>query len=157
MATTLNIIGAGKLGRSLGRLWQQSGSFVIGSVMNRSRDSAEQACSFIGAGRPCTEISALQPATTWLIATPDDHIASTCEHLAGSGLLAPGSVVFHCSGALPAAMLAPASTGGASIASIHPIRSFALPIRELQDFAGTWCGAEGVAEEASGIFSRQSQ
>ncbi len=45
---TLNIIGAGRVGRTLAALWQQQGVFVIQDVLNRALESARAAGAFIG-------------------------------------------------------------------------------------------------------------
>ncbi len=140
---TLNLIGCGRLGRSLARLWHRQACFHIGDILTRGSDSAEQATACIGAGRPVPSLSAMQPAGLWLIATPDDRIADSAAVLADSGLLRAGDTVFHCSGALPSSILAPVTRCGAQIASIHPLMSFADPESGTSDFAGTWCGIEG--------------
>ncbi|KRB91498.1 oxidoreductase [Noviherbaspirillum sp. Root189] len=140
---TMNIIGCGKLGMTLGRLWNDCGAFTIGQVLNRSHHSAALATGFMHGGVPIAHLNALQPADVWLIGTPDDDIAAACESLAASGLLRHGDIVFHCSGALSSSALAAASACGALVASVHPIRSFADPAEVVQSFTGTYCGAEG--------------
>lgn len=144
---TLNIIGCGKLGCSLGLLWRRCGNdvgaFVLLDILNRSPASAQQACAFIGAGREASSFDDLRHADVYLIAAGDDQIAACCNALAAAGKLQPGSIVFHCSGALSSLELASASALGAAVASIHPIRSFASPQLVADSFAGTWCGSEG--------------
>ncbi|MGI4849143.1 MAG: Rossmann-like and DUF2520 domain-containing protein [Janthinobacterium lividum] len=146
---TLNIIGAGKLGRTLGRLFACHGVYEIGAVMCRTQAHAQEAVAFIGHGTPCCDISALRPASVTLIGTADDHIAPVCSQLAQAGLFRAGDTVFHCSGALPADVLAAASGAGCAVASIHPMRSFANPEQVASSFAGTWCGVEGQADALS--------
>ena len=143
MQTIFTIIGSGHLARTMGRLWQRNGGIVLRDVLSRTLANAAAACDFIGGGRPVDSYAALAASDIYLIATPDDQIARCCERLADTGLLRPGVVVFHCSGALPAAVLAPAGACGALIASVHPVRSFASPEQVAQSFAGTWCGVEG--------------
>lgn len=140
---TVNIVGAGKVGQSLARLWQQHGVFTIGDILNRTPASALQAAEFIGAGRDVASIEEMQPADVWMIAVGDDSIRSCCERLVASGKVLRGTVVFHCSGALPSSELESAKSKGASVASIHPVRSFADPEQAVRGFAGTWCGTEG--------------
>ncbi|MBK4734512.1 Rossmann-like and DUF2520 domain-containing protein [Noviherbaspirillum pedocola] len=140
---TLAIIGAGHLGRTMGRLWHDAGLLRIGDVVTRSDASAEEAAAFIGAGRPVSAIEKLAKADLFLLATPDGALPSTCAALAAHGAFGPDSVVFHCSGALTSSALDAARVVGAQTASIHPIRSFAQPEQVLQNFAGTWCGIEG--------------
>jgi predicted short-subunit dehydrogenase-like oxidoreductase (DUF2520 family) len=143
MRPSLSIIGSGHLAKTLGRLWQQQGAIVLHDVLGRSPGNAEAACRFIGGGRPVPDYDALTPANIYLIATQDQQIAPCCERLAASGRIGPGAVVFHCSGALPSSVLAPAAAVGAAIASVHPVCSFAVPEQAALSFAGTWCGVEG--------------
>ena len=140
---TINMIGCGKLGMTLGRLWNDCAAFTIGQVLIRSYRSATAAIEFMHGGVPIRALNASQPADVWLIGTPDDDIAAACENLAASGLLRGGEIVFHCSGALASSALAAASRCGALVASVHPIRSFADPSQVVQSFAGTYCGTEG--------------
>lgn len=146
MTPRLSIIGSGHVARVLGRLWHGSQCVMLLDVLSRSNENARTACEFIGAGRALQDYAALAQADLYLIATPDDQIAACCALLAGSGRIVPGTVVFHCSGALPASVLQAASARGATVASAHPIRSFALPEQVAASFAGTWCGMEGDAQ-----------
>jgi len=141
VAPTLNIVGAGHVGRVLGRLFAATGSFQVQDVLTRSPDSARAAIDFIGAGN-AAEMTALRPAAVWMLAVGDDQIASVCAQL-GSAL--QGAVVFHCSGAKSSQELWAASAVGALVASVHPVRSFADPAAVAQDFNGTFCGVEGDA------------
>lgn len=140
---TLSIIGCGKVGQTLGRLWCTQKTFILLDILNRSPDSAQRAATFIGAGCVMTSFDALRQADVYLIATGDDQIAACCTALADTGKLQPGSIVFHCSGALSSTELNAAAEQGAAVASIHPIRSFADPNQIVGNFAGTWCGCEG--------------
>jgi predicted short-subunit dehydrogenase-like oxidoreductase (DUF2520 family) len=142
-AATLSIIGCGKVGQTLGRLWHDNRVVEIQDILNRSTASGEQAVTFIGAGTVVNNYTGLRPADIFLIAVPDDQIVACCEELANANLLSKDSIVFHCSGALPSSILQAASAQGAAIASIHPIRSFAVPEKIINDFAGTYCGIEG--------------
>ncbi|MEO7493527.1 MAG: DUF2520 domain-containing protein [Massilia sp.] len=144
MAPTLNLIGAGHLGRVLGRLFAASGSFTLGDVLTRSEASALDAVGFIGAGHACTALARMRPADAIMLAVGDDQIEPVCAALAAAVPL-DGVLVFHCSGAKSSAALAPALAAGALTASAHPVRSFADPDQVARDFAGTWCGVEGDA------------
>ena len=146
MAPTLNIIGAGRLGRVLGRLFAASGAFVVQDVLTRSTRSALEAVDFIGAGRAVGSMHALRHADAVMLAVGDDQIEPACAALAASAAcVLDGVLVFHCSGALSAAALHAAARQGALTASVHPVRSFADPQQVARDFAGTWCGLEGDA------------
>lgn len=141
----ITIIGCGKVGRTLGRLWHANRTAVIGDILNTSPASGKHAAEFIGAGRAIEQMEELQPANIFMIGASDDRIAECCEALSNSGRLSAGSIVFHCSGALPSSILQAAQKCGAFIASIHPIRSFAQPEKVAREFAGTYCGVEGDA------------
>ena len=142
MTVTLNIVGAGHVGRTLGRLFAARGVFAVQDVLTRSVESAESAVAFIGAGRAVAQVADLRPAQVWMLAVSDDQIAPACAALAAAGLL-DGAVVFHCSGAKASSELQAATEAGAGVASVHPVRSFADPAGVAAAFAGTWCGVEG--------------
>jgi predicted short-subunit dehydrogenase-like oxidoreductase (DUF2520 family) len=140
---TANIIGCGAVGQTLGRLFKEAKVFQIGDILNRSLDSARGAAAFIGAGRPVSGFAEMRPADLYFIAASDDGIAGCAAGLAASGLVVPGSIVCHLSGALPSSVLAPIAERGGSVASVHPVKSFADPLDSVAGFAGTWCGIEG--------------
>lgn len=52
MAHTLNLVGAGHVGRTLGHLFARSGAFVVQDVLTRSAETAEEAVAFIARGAP---------------------------------------------------------------------------------------------------------
>jgi len=144
LTATLNIIGAGHVGRVLGRLFGASGAYVVQDVLTRSHASALDAIAFIGAGTALADGAALRRADVWMLAVGDDQIAPVCAQLAAAGLL-QGGLVFHCSGAKSSAELVAASAAGALVASVHPVRSFADPAAVARDFNETFCGVEGDA------------
>lgn len=146
VSLTFNLLGAGRLGRSLGRLIATGREAVLQDVLTTRADSAVSAVAFIGAGRAVHDLAALRPAGLWLLTPPDAAIAPLATALAGTGLLRSGDVVCHCSGALPSSLLAPLRAAGAAVASVHPLKSFADPAAAAASFAGTWCTAEGDAE-----------
>lgn len=144
MAPVLNIVGAGHVGRALGRLFHAHGVFAVQDVLTRSDASAQAAVAFIGAGRALADMAAMRPAAVWMLAVSDDRIGELAHQLAASCTLRD-AVVFHCSGAKASAELAPMRAAGASVASVHPVRSFADPQQVAAAFAGTFCGVEGDA------------
>src|SRR5207248_1441643 len=125
MIPSLNLIGAGHVGRALGRLFQARAVFEVQDVLTRAPASAHAAVVFIGAGRAVDAIAAMRPASVWMLAVADDQIASVAAALAQSGL-ADGATVFHCSGAKASNELAPLAARGAQVAACT--RCAALPI-----------------------------
>ncbi len=148
---TLNLIGAGRVGQTLARLWQTHGVVQIQDVLTTSPASATAAIHFIGAGHAAQELDALSQADLWLIAVPDRQIGAVAEKLARARAGAPPATAFHASGALAAAELAPLQAQGWCLASAHCILSFATPATAVQQFAGTPCALEGEARALSAV------
>jgi predicted short-subunit dehydrogenase-like oxidoreductase (DUF2520 family) len=141
----LNIIGCGRVGTTLGRLFANAHAFDVQDLLSGTPAGARAAAAFIGAGMAADAHAAMRPAEVWMITPPDDRIEACARALAGSGQVRSGDIAFHCSGALASAVLAPLRDRGAAIASIHPLKSFAEPALAVESFAGTPCAAEGDA------------
>src|SRR5260370_8688954 len=125
MQNSLAIIGAGRVGRALGRRLRELG-WKIGPVVTRSEASARKAVRFIGAGKACAGITRqILASRIILIATPVDHIAVVAKELARIGEEElRGRVVLHTSGAMDSAVLTAVQQWGAKIGSMHPLQSF---------------------------------
>ena len=145
MAATLNIIGPGRVGRTLGALLVRAGLCTVQDVLSAERSTAEAAVAFMGDGRAVHRLTDLQPAEVWLLTPPDAAIAPVAAALAAVGRVRAGDVVFHCSGAESSALLAPLAATGAHVASVHPLKSFAEPALAVDSFTGTHCVIEGDA------------
>jgi predicted short-subunit dehydrogenase-like oxidoreductase (DUF2520 family) len=158
-ASTLSIIGAGRVGRALGKLLRRRG-WRIGVVLTLSPSSARAAVRAIGAGRPEWRLTdELFDADVILIATPDREIELTGEAItlqaigwlsldelkkvtkgaSKTGLW--GKVVLHTSGALDSSMLAPLREFGAKVGSMHPFQTFGT--RAVPDLRGVTFTIEG--------------
>jgi predicted short-subunit dehydrogenase-like oxidoreductase (DUF2520 family) len=143
MATTLAIIGAGRVGRALGRDLNDAG-WNISVVVARSKASARQAVRAIGAGQPFSELTRLiLGASVVLIAVPDDKISDVAQRLARvGGEEWRGKVVLHTSGALDSSALAPLARLGAETGSFHPMQSFSSRLAPPLD--GVLIAVEGA-------------
>jgi predicted short-subunit dehydrogenase-like oxidoreductase (DUF2520 family) len=143
---TLNIIGAGRVGQTLGRLWQQCGTFTVQDVLTTRPASALAACTFMGSGTPVENMAAMRPADVWMLAVPDAAISATAAAMAAiigqRGSQAP-AMAFHCSGAQSSESLAAVAELGWHTASAHCILSFATAEAAVQQFKGTACALEG--------------
>ncbi len=145
MAIVLNLIGGGRAGRTLARVFALNGAFTIGDVLDQTPALAADAVAFIGSGRAAGALAELRGADVWMLTPPDDRIVACGQALAASGLLKAGNVVFQCSGASSSRELAAVMTPGTAVASVHPLKSFADPALAAQTFRGTYCAAEGDA------------
>ncbi len=145
MAKILNIIGPGRVGRTLGALLQQAGLCAVQDVLSAEIATAETAVAFIGAGRAVRTLGDMRQAGLWLLTPPDAAIAPVAAALATAGKMRKSDIVFHCSGAQPSGILAPLAVAGAHMASVHPLKSFADPVDAQKNFSGTFCTVEGDA------------
>jgi predicted short-subunit dehydrogenase-like oxidoreductase (DUF2520 family) len=139
MTETLAIVGAGRVGRALGRSLRELG-WKVGAVVTRNETSARRAVRFIGAGTPLPSMSRrILASTCILIATPDSAVASVAEELSRiGGEELKGHVVLHTSGALDSSVLKAVRGHGAAVGSMHPLQTFngvAVPPLEGKVFA----------------------
>lgn len=140
---TLNLVGAGRVARTLASLWSGSRTFAIQDVLAGSPGNARAAVAFIGGGAAVETIEVMRPADAWLIATPDREIVGCADRIAALPVLREGDVVFQCSGSIASQELAKAADAGAHVASVHPLKSFVDPSDAVRTFSGTYCAAEG--------------
>jgi predicted short-subunit dehydrogenase-like oxidoreductase (DUF2520 family) len=141
--TSLAIVGAGRVGRALGRRLRESG-WHITSVVTRSESTARRAARYIGGGRPYGKLSRLIVETrVVLIAAPDDAVTELAAQLAQiGGEEWKGKIILHTSGALDRRALAPLQRFGAIVGSIHPLQSFSS--RVAPPLEGVWMVIEGM-------------
>ena len=125
MPGSLAIIGAGRVGRALGRRLREMG-WKIGAVVTRSEASARKAVRSIGAGHSHAFVTRrVLAAQVILITTPDRGVAEVAEELARIGAEElRGKIVLHTSGAFSSEVLAPARYCGAAVGSMHPLQTF---------------------------------
>lgn len=143
---SLTVIGAGRVGSTLAHLWVQKKVFTVTNILNRSVESAERACGFIGEGKVRQSFSRLSKADFIMLACRDDKIESISADLSVSGVVREGTIVFHLSGAHAANALKGMKEQGAFVASAHPVKSFVDAKTASRSFAGTFCGLEGDRE-----------
>ena len=142
----LNVVGTGKLARTLVRLFVDGGLVQAGDFYNRTEGSTEAAIKFCGGGRLARALKSMSDADIWLIGTPDDTLAETAKTLARTKEHWRGTVVFHASGLHSSELLKPLRDKHAFVASAHPAHSFARPEQSLGNYAGSTCTMEGDDE-----------
>jgi predicted short-subunit dehydrogenase-like oxidoreductase (DUF2520 family) len=125
MERSLSIVGAGRVGRTLGKRLREFG-WRIGAVVARSESSSHAAVRSIGAGNPHAGLSRdVLDASVILLTAPDGALAQIARglaHLAKKDLR--GKIVLHTSGALDRTVLAPLARRGAVVGSLHPMQTF---------------------------------
>jgi predicted short-subunit dehydrogenase-like oxidoreductase (DUF2520 family) len=144
MARSVSIIGAGRLGCTLGRNLRRVG-WRVGAVVTQSKATARAAVRTIGAGEPHSTLTRdVMDADVILLVTPDDALAEVARKLATlAGKGCRGKVVLHASGALDSSILRPLARCGAAIGSIHPMQTFTK--RSQPNLKGVIFAIEGDA------------
>src|SRR5262249_59359105 len=118
------IIGAGRVGRTLGRILALRG-FEPRGISCRRLPSARRAAAFIGGGIPTTRNLEAADAALVILSLPDSLVAGVARELAGARIRWKGRTVAHTSGALSSAALVPLARLGAEGASLHPLITLA--------------------------------
>lgn len=143
----IDVIGFGRWGSSLVHALAAAHAPLREVVTGISRPEQKRRRS-IRPGLPVTtlEQARLEAEIVWLC-VPDAAIAPAVAQLvARARQLHPGQrslegrLVVHSSGALAAAVLAPAAKAGASIAAVHPVMTF--PTRKPVSLSGVFFGVE---------------
>lgn len=144
---TLTIIGAGRVGRALGRRLRERG-WRIGAVITRSQKTASAAVRAIGAGHALARLDASAlAADVVLITTPDRAIVTVARELARLAGRRPRQgglklTVLHTNGALDRSVLKPLARLGAATGSLHPLQTFSG--RGVPSLDGCICAIEGT-------------
>jgi predicted short-subunit dehydrogenase-like oxidoreductase (DUF2520 family) len=139
------ILGPGRVGLSLAVLFDRAGLELAG-IWGRREDSLSQARRFVRCplfhGHGALP-GALERAGMVLVTVSDGAIGEIAGRLAGSGRLAPGTVVCHCAGVLDSGALEAASGAGAVTGTIHPLQSVPSVEAGVASLPGAWFSLEG--------------
>ena len=145
MARTVSIVGAGRVGMSLGKHLREFG-WRIGAVVTHSKATARAAVRRIGAGKPFDRLTGdVCAADVILFGTPDDALPGIARELARvCGAKCKGKIVLHTSATLDRSALAPLARLGASTGSLHPMQAFGGKV--VPKLKGVIFGIEGDAK-----------
>lgn len=146
MSKEVAIIGAGRVGGSIGHLLAKAG-YAITAVAGRSMAAAERARTFIGAGEAYADAAkAASKAGIIFITTPDRMIRETCDAISAGGGFKPGSVVIHMSGAHSLDLLDSAKSSGSHRAVLHPLQSVPSAEQGIKNIPGSYFRIESDPE-----------
>jgi len=143
MPESVSIVGAGRVGRALGRRLHELG-WRVGGVTGRSISTAREAVRAIGAGQPLAgPTHEVLHSRVVLITTPDGIIESVAGDLAQlGGNEWAGKIVLHTSGSLDFSVLQPLAALGAATGSMHPMQTFSN--QNFPDLAKCIFGIDGA-------------
>lgn len=137
------LVGAGAAGGALLLALYRAG-YPIAGVASRRIESAQR-CAGLVDNPPATSdpAPAVVNADIIILATPDSQIEPACRAIADQGVIRPGQLFLHLSGALTSDALSAAQRKGADVISLHPIQALADPQKGADLLAGTWFCLEG--------------
>jgi predicted short-subunit dehydrogenase-like oxidoreductase (DUF2520 family) len=132
MSTTINLIGAGRVGQTLIQLIKPLSDYTLQAICSQhyNDDTVPIVAS----------VADLPPADIFLLTVTDQQMAATaqavCQHFQHTTLA-------QCSAALPAAMLNPDNREDLQVASVHPPICVLDPTLAVKKFAQGFCCIEG--------------
>lgn len=136
------IIGPGRVGTAL--FLALSGRYELLGVAGGSRASQELFLRRTGRAVSPSSLALCLQADLVFLTVPDRAVAPLAAELGAAGAFHAGQIVAHTAGALPSAVLSPASDSGAELLAFHPMQSFAEPERGPDLFQGVTCSIEGT-------------
>lgn len=146
MLPQVNIIGAGRLGKSLAFALVNAGLIRLNGICNRDYESASLAVRQLNVGKAVSSIRELPFADITFITTTDAQIASLAKELATHNNITPHTLFVHCSGALNSQELTPLKDKGAHVASLYPLKAFTSVSLSETAFKECDCIIEGDKE-----------
>jgi predicted short-subunit dehydrogenase-like oxidoreductase (DUF2520 family) len=139
----ISIIGAGRLGTSLGRALARK-RHHIRALACRRLSSAKESRGIIGQGEPLTDLAATAGrGEVIFLCLPDEEISRAAGRLARTKIDWRGRTVFHTSGLLSSEVLRPLREKGAAVGSFHPAQSFPSKRTPPSRFRGVSFSLEG--------------
>lgn len=121
----IGIIGAGKVGISLGYVLRSNGLHVVG-ISDIAHEALGRAREFLGADTLYTRdnVEMVDACDVIAIAVQDRLIGEAARSVADRAGDIGGKLFFHTSGADPSSVLSPLEARGASVGSLHPLQTF---------------------------------
>ena len=136
----IGIIGAGKVGTTLGKYVVSHGGSVSG-FYSRTEKSAREAAQFTGTEYFQSLATLSEASDTLFITTTDGEISKVWDCIAARNV--EGKVVCHFSGSLSSDVFSNWEATGALACSIHPIYAFSDKFTAYQNLTSAAFAVEG--------------
>jgi predicted short-subunit dehydrogenase-like oxidoreductase (DUF2520 family) len=133
MEPVIGIVGAGKVGSTLARLWHSAG-FTIAAVYSRG-DAKKMLASKVNSLVVDRADKVVERSDLVVLSVPDGMIRAVAEEITTVDLSA--KAIVHVSGALGAEQLASLGMRGAMTGSLHPVFPFASVEESLTRLPGS--------------------
>ncbi|AVH21148.1 Rossmann-like and DUF2520 domain-containing protein [Nocardia cyriacigeorgica] len=142
---TVGIVSAGRVGSAFGVALERAGHVVFG-ISAISDASVHRARTRLPESRilPVEEVAA--SSELLILAVPDSELAGLIRGLASAGVVRPGTLVAHTSGANGVGVLAPLTELGARPLAIHPAMTFTGHDEDLARLANACFGITAADE-----------
>ena len=157
MLLKIGIIGAGKVGCSMGKYLSDAGITLAG-FYSKSKSSAHEAADFTGTKSFDTVQELIKASDTLFLTTPDGALGQVWDCIAKHQL--EGKVICHFSGSLSSDIFKGIRQTGASGCSVHPMYAFSdkyTSYRQLHKAALTMEGDDIALAEMRELFGRRMQ
>lgn len=155
----LAVVGAGKVGCSLGRYLGESAAVDVVGFCSHNEAHAREAVEFAGGAVFASPVEAARAANLLLVTTPDTMIADVWAELARAAHVGEVSLrdklVVHCSGALASGVFAGARELGVHACSAHPLYAISSRFdcwRELGRASFTLEGDDWAVDLMAGLL-----
>jgi predicted short-subunit dehydrogenase-like oxidoreductase (DUF2520 family) len=142
---SVGTIGAGRVGAVLAAALARAGHHAV-AVAAVSRASLRRAESLVPDAAVLPPDGVAARADLLLLAVPDDVLRELVGGLAAAGVVRPGTLVAHTSGAHGYRVLDPLTDRGALPLALHPVMTFTGTDVDLQRLAGACFGVTSPDE-----------
>jgi predicted short-subunit dehydrogenase-like oxidoreductase (DUF2520 family) len=142
---SVSIVGVGRVGGAFA-IGLSTCGYQIRQLVYRGNGRAAETISKKIAGSEAVRMIDLKTidSDVVFITTRDPEIAGAAAAITGRA--APGTIVYHTSGALSSKVLAPLADSGCATGSIHPLVSISEPELGIENLRGSFFCVEGDAE-----------
>ena len=148
----IGIIGAGKVGVSVGR-YLKDNNIQIAGFYDIDCDNAAFAAQFTNTDCFSDLEKLVKLSDTLFITTPDNVIGSVWDCIIKNNMSVQNKIVCHFSGALSSDVFTDSQSTGASVCSIHPMLAFSDKLTSYRIPANTFFALEGDETAVSAMKS----
>lgn len=148
----IGIIGAGKVGVSVGR-YLKDNNIQISGFYDTNSDNAAFAAQFTQTDCFSDLEELVKVSDTLFITTPDNVIGSVWDCIRNKNMSVQNKIVCHFSGALSSDVFTDSQSTGAGVCSIHPMLAFSDKLTSYRIPANTFFAVEGDETAVSALKS----
>ena len=148
----IGIIGAGKVGVSVGR-YLKDNNIQISGFYDINSDNAAFAAQFTQTDCFSDLEKLVRVSDTLFITTPDNVIGSVWDCIRNKNMSVENKIVCHFSGALSSDVFTDSQSTGANVCSIHPMLAFSDKLTSYRIPANTFFAVEGDETAVSAVKS----